>query len=401
MSQLPISLTQVAARRFLVNAFALNDFQAVPTVVEVVRKLEFVQEDSINVCGRIHDLILWARVAQYRPSDLHDVLYGTSNDPTRYAFEYYFPNLCVLPIEDYPYFVRAMRTRENGVGRWHALTEEEQTVAEKLLTHLDTHGPLRTRQADKSDGHTTSGWGMKQAISSRVMEKLWLHGHLMVAKRQNFERWFDRPSRSHPPVSAVSLPHESDETAHLIRKRLRARRLFRRPRPADVTAVGGEDALLRVLVEGDARPWFALREDTDALQAATQTRNETDEKTVHLLAPLDPLVYDRQRLQSVWNFDYVWEVYTPQPKRKWGYYVMPILRGDDLVGRLDSKIDRKTGVFHVHSLRLEPDAQDKADAVAAPLAERLQAFATFLGASRIDLNVVEPDALRAKLTALL
>ena len=332
---------------------------------------------------------------------MHDVLYGTPTNPTRHAFEYYFPNLCVLPIEDYPFFVRAMRTRENGAGRWHALTSEEQVVAEKLLAHLDTHGPLRTRQADKSDGHTMSGWGMRQAISSRVMEKLWLHGHLMVAKRENFERWFDRASRLHPPTVGVSPPDPSDETAHLIRKRLRARRLFRRPRPNDVTALGGEDSLLRVLIDGDTRPWFALREDADALQAATHARSGTAETTVHLLAPLDPLVYDRPRLRSVWNFDYIWEVYTPQPKRKWGYYVMPVLHGDDLVGRLDSKIDRKTGVLHVHSLRLEPDAEAKADTIAQPLAERLQAFAAFLGASRIDLNVVEPDDLRVKLSALL
>ena len=367
--------------------------------MEAVRTLEFVQEDSINVCGRIHDLILWARVKNYAPTDLHAVLYG----PNRQAFEYYFPNLCVLPMEDYPFLVRAMQARANGVGPWHGLTDEEKPVAEKLMAHLDEHGPLRTRQADTSDGHTVSGWGMRQSVASRVMEKLWLHGHLMVARRENFERWFDRTTRLHPPVTTVVLPSEAEQHIHLARKRFRVRRLFRRPRPADAALLGGiEKAFGRVHVEGDPKPWYALAEDENALQVAGEQAQAENggEKTVHLLAPLDPLVYDRERLRSVWNFDYIWEVYTPQAKRKWGYYVMPVLYGDDLAARLDCKIDRKTGVLLVRSLRLEPDAHEKSGQIAAPIAHRLQAFARFLGASRIDLGMVEPDVLRARLGQL-
>ena len=392
----PINLSQPAARRFLTRTFALDNVQRLPDVMSAVQTLEFVQEDSINICGRIHDLILWARVKNYAPTDLHAVLYGQP----RQAFEYYFPNLCVLPISDYPYFARAMQNRQTGAGRWNALSDEEQIVAEKLMAHLDTHGPLRTRKAGTSDGHTVSGWGTRQSVASRVMEKLWLHGHLMVARRENFERYFDRTARLHPTASHVVLPTEADQTVYLTRKRFRTRRLFRRPRPADVAALGAE-AFVRVDVESDQKPWFALSEDADTLHeaAATNETNETNEKVVHLLAPLDPLVYDRQRLKSVWDFDYTWEVYTPQAKRKWGYYVLPILRGNDLIGRVDPKIDRKTGVLHLRSLSLETGAN--ANEIAAPLAARFHDFARFLGATRIDLAAVEPPALRPLIAPLL
>ena len=338
--------------------------------MEAVRKLEFVQEDSINICGRIHDLILWARVKNYAPSDLHAALY---NSP-REAFEYYFPNLCALPVEDYPYFVRAMQARQMGAKAWHALSDDEQIVAQKLLAHLDEHGPQRTRKLDTSDGHTVSGWGTRQSVAGRVMEKLWLQGHLMVARRENFERWFDRTARLHPPALQTALPTEAEQVAHLTRKRFAARRFFRRPRPADFAALSGLSAFVRVNLENDPKPWFVLAEDADALHNA-QSVFDTDEKPVHLLAPLDPLVYNRERLKSVWNFDYTWEVYTPRAKRKWGYYVLPILHGSDLIGRVDPQIERKTGTLHLHSLHLEPEAQSISAEIAASLAARLHEFA--------------------------
>ena len=388
MSQQTVALSQEAARRFLVRAHALDGLPSLPTVETALQQLEFVQEDSINICGRIHDLILWSRVRDYSPADLHRALY----ESPRQAFEYYFPNLSVLPLSDYSYFVRRMQRRAQTPGRWHGLESHEEAVAERLLQHMDTHGPLRTREAGKEDGHTTSGWGTRTTVAARVVEKLWLHGRLTVARRENFERWFDRTERLLPETSSA-LPDEAEEHAFLIRKMRRARRLFRLKK-GDVETLGAS-AFVRVDIEGTRRPWYALAEDTNALHAASDT--EPIAPTVHLLAPLDPLIYDRDRDREIFGFDYTWEVYTPAAKRHWGYYVLPVLFGDRLVGRLDAKQDRRTKTLHLVSLRLEPGI-DEAE-VGPALMTRLSEYARFLGAATVQWETVEPNALRERLSA--
>jgi hypothetical protein len=113
---------------------------------------------------------------------------------------------------------------------------------------------------------------------------------------------------------------------------------------------------------------------------------------VSIIAPLDPLVYDRVRTRQLFDFDYTWEVYTPQAKRRWGYYVLPLLQGDRLIGRIDAKIDRRAGRLLLFTLALEPGID--VEPVAAPLARRLAAFARWLGAGKVSATKVEPPALR-------
>jgi hypothetical protein len=397
-----LRLSAAGARRFLVNAFGLQRPQALPDVETALDRLEFVQMDSINVCGRIHDLILWSRVAGYRPEMLHALLY----EPPRRAFEYYFPNLCVLPLRDYPYFVRGMKARAQTADGWRGLLPDEVPIAERLLARMDAEGPLRTRAGGTDDGHTTSGWGTRTTVAARVLEKLWHHGRLSTARRENFERYFDRTERLLPEAAALhaaadaDLPAEADERAYRVRKRLRARRLFRPRREEAAALEPGE--LIRVLIENGRRPWYALAEDVPRLRAA-EASPVSDE--ANLLAPLDPLVYDRERTRDVFGFDYTWEVYTPAAKRRWGYYVLPVLWGDRLAARVDPKIDRKGGILMLQSLALEPGVD--ADALARPLAARLAAFARFLGsrpagpAARVVLGRVEPEAARASVAAAL
>lgn len=339
--------------------------------------MEYIQQDSIAVCGRIHDLILRNRVPGYRPDHLHAALYPPS--PT--AFEYYFPNLCVLPLSDYPHFVRAMRRRAETPGGWGCVTPDERPVAEAILARIAAEGPLRTRAAGADHGHTLSGWGTRTTVAARVTEKLWLHGRLSIARRENFERWFDLTERVLPDAARwhaldASLPDPTQTEIYLTRKRLRARRLFRL-RPADRKLLG-ESAFVRVTPpDSDGKPWYALAEDAAALQEAGPV-----EETARLLAPLDPLVYDRERTETLFGFPYRWEVYTPRDKRRWGYYVLPLLHGDRLIGRVDPKMDRARGTLTIHSLTFEPgiDAAAEAPAVRAAIEE----FAGWLDASRID-----------------
>ena len=168
-----------------------------------------------------------------------------------------------------------------------------------------------------------------------------------------------------------------DERCFLTRKRLRTRRLFR-PKKADVEIIG-LDSLVKVEIRDVPQPWFILTEDLPLMERMQQSP-VTENTEALLLAPLDPLVYDRNRNRALYGFDYTWEVYVPQAKRRWGYYVLPILYGDQLIGRVDPKIDRKTNTLQIHCLTLEEGVE--AEAVLEPVMARLFAFARYLGAER-------------------
>lgn len=387
-----VSIDRASARRFLLRALHLERPRALTGVPEVVEALEFVQMDSIDVCGRIHDLILRARIRDYRPELLARSLY----EPPRELFEYYFPNLSVLPLRDYPYFVREMRE-----GRGKPLAQEHARVAELLLERIREEGPLRGRDAAAEHGRTLSGWGVSRSVAAHVLERLWLQGRLAVHHRERFERWYDLPERTLPDGlvalhrRGAPLPDETEERIHRTRKRLRARRLFR-PGRGDAEALG-TDALVRVSVDGGARPWFILSEDLPLLESCSASPAGAGAAEVTLLAPLDPLVYDRERTRELFGFDYTWEVYTPAARRRWGYYVLPILFGERLVGRVDPRVDRHTGTLEIRSLVLESEAD--AEAVVRATAAGLVELARFLGVERVDPGSGSPRGLRAALAA--
>jgi hypothetical protein len=362
-----IRLTRSEAHRFLLTTFALNRWQSLSSVPEAIERLEFVQEDSIDVCGRMHELILWPRVRNYAPQKLHAALYGEG----AHAFEHYLPNLSALPLSDHPHFLRRMRERAATPGRWGGLFDEEKPIAEKFLRAVDEAGPQKTRAQGREDGHMRSGWGTRTTVISQVVEKLWLTGTLSIARRDGFERVFDRTERVYPGVFEAELPEKTESERYLARKRLRARGLFRVGR--NDLALLGKDAFIKVEIDGLSKPWHLLKE------SVPEVFPEPGDD-VFLLAPLDPLVYDRQRTRELFDFDYTWEVYTPEAKRRWGYYVLPILQGERLIGRVEPKIDRKSGVLDVRSLAFEEGRP--AQTLRRQVETRLEELAAFLGAAQ-------------------
>ena len=171
-----------------------------------------------------------------------------------------------------------------------------------------------------------------------------------------------------------------EEKREKSRMRLRMRRLFRWTTDAKNLP---PSELIRVKIAGVKRSYFAFADDGAGLLSDTNAAGET----LHLLAPLDPLVYDRDRLKDLWDFDYTWEVYVPQAKRKWGYYVLPVLCGDKLIARLDPKIDRASGILRIKSLLWEQNG------VPSSYVERLQdaisRFGNFLGATQIECPALD------------
>lgn len=337
----PLRVSVEHARRFQRRALLLDT--PVSTVAAAIAHHAYVQIDPINVCGRMHDLMLRNRVDGYREGDLMRHLHGDGSMPaeSRVAFEHFIPYpgvLAAFEVDAWPRLARAMRWRSERDDAWSGrLTDEERALAKKLLREIAKRGASSSEDFDDAR-KATPVWGAATLVK-HVMQKLFFHGRLLVARRGvGQRRVYDLPERV-LPRRALDAPPISDDEAlrweallRLRQRRLVALKRGELPRVAD---------LVREVRVGDGLALHCLRED-EALFDHTSSPGAGLTAPL-LLAPLDPLVYDRKVTAALWGFDYTWEVYTPPAKRVRGYYALPVLSGDALVGHVDPKADRDAG----------------------------------------------------------
>lgn len=332
------------ARRFHRRAVLLDT--PARSVGEALAHHGYVQIDPINVCGRMHDLILRNRVEGYREGDLFKHLHGDGEAPTaRVAFEQHLPRhgvLAAMPVEAWPYLHAAMQRRSARDDRWTGrLDDEEEAVAREVLAEIRARGPLSSDDFD-DPRRADSPWGSARLVKS-AMQKLFAHGRLLIARRgAGQRRIYDLPERVLPAeVLAESPPDAGEEARWATRLRLRQRRLISLSRN-EIATLHGETAAL----DADGLRLHCLRDDLPLLDDTAASAPGDDPR---LLAPLDPLVYDRKVTEALWGFRYTWEVYTPPAKRVRGYYALPVLAGDALLGHVDPKVDRASGRLVVQS----------------------------------------------------
>jgi len=340
------------ARRFLRGALLLD--APAPEVGAALAHHGYIQIDPINVCGRMHDLILRNRVAGYREGDLMRHLHGGETGAyaaeARTAFEHHLPStgvLVALGLEAWPHLPAAMRARTQRAGAWSGkLSGDERALAARILAVIADEGP---RNADRfTDGRRgASVWG-RSTLAKATLQKLFFHGRVLIARRDGNRRVYDLPERV-LPAGVLNRPEATAaETARwLALLKVRQRRLTALSR-AELRAAG--DAVSAVRVPG-CGPLYCLTSDLPAL-AACSAAGGGGAGEVMLLAPLDPLIYDRGLARRLWNFDYTWEVYTPEAKRVRGYYALPVLAGTELVGHVEPRADRAAGRVAVVSRRV-------------------------------------------------
>lgn len=301
----------------------------------------YVQIDPVNVCGRMHDLILRNRVRGYREGDLMRHLHGDGAalaPAQRRAIEHHLPSSSILvafPLEAWPHLLTAMQARARQSGAWSGrLTPRERELAGRILGEIGRRGPLSSEHID-DDRRGRRVWG-SSTLAKTTLQKLFFHGRVLIARRENNRRLYDLPERVLPARVLAMKPPAADDTARwLVLTKLRQRRLVMLKR----------DELPRV--EGDVQPvkvpgcpvLYCLRADVPLIERASAVLPNAPERR-QLLAPLDPLIYDRRVTRALWQFDYTWEVYTPAHKRVRGHYSLPVLAGTELVGHVDPKADR-------------------------------------------------------------
>jgi len=389
----PIQIDTDQARRFLVTRHLLAPARSLPalpeSVLDVVDRLGLLQFDPLEVPGaRNHDLTLHARIAGYRREWCDQWLYGED----RRLIELYNKSLNLLPMRELPHYsISWKRSSEYYTDR---IFKEQGDVAKAILRGLKTHGPQSTA-AFSEHGHAVDWWWAPTRASRAVMEALFVTGRIGIARRDGNRRYYDLMERLVPP--ALLKQKESEEAAmtHRLLSRYRAVGLTTwSGTQAEIMYSAGSTAerarrterlvdegrLIPVDVEGLKRTRYIIAEEEPMLDATALP--SALNPSVSFLAPLDPLIWDRRMLRELWSFDYLWEVYVPLAKRKWGYYVLPILYGDRFVGRIEPRLDRKTQTLNILGVWFEPGFEPMASpGFIGALADALGAYREFVGAT--------------------
>ena len=375
--------------------------------------MEYLQLDPLNIIARSQDITLHSRVLAYTSGMWEDLAYQQR------TFFDWGGWLAVRPMDELPHWrvvMRRERDGDYGDSRICRMATEHADAIDEMRAILHERGTVTNRDFEMASRTRTQSYrGRKD--SALALYYLWRTGEVMTHHRENFERVYALTET----VAPASLIHESDEAEagrFLIRKEVSFFGLSRLSRTSDAFHGRGEPDraakkilgammddgdLIEVQVEGWKAVHYALGSDAAVLydvsvgrvpKAWTPLETSTTEEVV-FLAPLDH-VCARGRAKVLFGFDYVWEVYKPLHQRKFGYYTLPILWGDRLIARFDSKLDRTTNTFVALGLWLEDEAQGLDEAFAEALACGFASFVKFLGASKLDATAIREPLLRQR-----
>jgi len=395
------------ARRFLVRRHLLDpprSLAAKPgSVLEVVDRLGSLQFDPLEVPGaRNHDLVLHSRVAGYQREWCDRWLYGKD----RRLIELYNKSLNILPLDELPFYRLAW---SHGADRYGGVLAEHSGLANRIREHIREAGPVSTASFRDVTDRVQWWWDSDAASTGTkaaraVMETMFVVGELGIARREGSRRFYDLIERLVPARLLETRAPEAAQARHRLLSRHRGVGLMgvggagelvmgtgKSPERARITAALVEEgALVPVVVEGFREVRHVLAEEMPILKA-TEAGGATPAPSVSFVAPLDPLMWDRRLVKGLFDFDYIWEVYVPAPKRRHGYYVLPLLFGDRLVGRIEPRFDRASRTLRIAGIWFEAGfgPMEEQDFIPA-LAAALDAYRQFVGARTVTWPRTRP-----------
>ncbi|WP_417412098.1 winged helix-turn-helix domain-containing protein [Hoeflea sp.] len=361
-------------------------------LLQLIHDLGFVQIDSISTVERAHNQILFSRNQTFRKEHLRQLL-----EEDRALFEHWTHDAAILPCAFYPYWKHKFRRSEAPMrkrwAKWHG--EDFDKAFDETYTRIAENGAVLAREVKDAD-HKSGGWWQWHP-SKKALEFFWHTGKLAISGRQNFQKIYDLSERVIPASHRAADPSHEEFIDWACRSALE-RLGF---------ATHGEIAAFWALVSPEeARDWVSANrgqlEEVEiecegggkprpsvALQGLSPDIGDWPEPPgrIRVLSPFDPLLRDRNRAERLFGFRYRIEVFVPEPKREYGYYVFPLLEGDRMIGRIDMKADRKLGTLNVARLWLEPKVRASVGRMARLDAE-LARIARFAGVSDV---VYAPD----------
>jgi uncharacterized protein YcaQ len=380
------------ARRLFLLRHGLSDSTRGAAVANLVRRIGFVQVDSITTVERAHHMILWSRDQTYRPEALKAPL-----EQDRHLWEHWTHDAAILPVETYPYwkhrFAHDAARLQGNWQRW--FREGHEAQFDRILNHITAHGPVTSADVSTDEPRGTGGWWDWQP-SKTALEWLWRTGQLAISRRERFHKVYDLTERVIPAallqaeVTAEEMTDWACNSAldHLGFGSVAEIAAFWDAIPRDAVRAWAQSALARgetveIAVEGadgSQRPALARPDVLTKAEAAPPPPTR-----LRVLSPFDPALRDRARAEFLFGFHYRIEVFVPEPKRRWGYYVFPVLEGDRLAGRLDAKAHRAEGVLRVRAFWPEAGVQ-LTQARTAKLMAELDRLARFSGCARVELS---------------
>jgi len=363
-------------------------------ILSTIRRMSLLQIDTINIVARSPYLVLFSRLGAFEPHWLDDALRNGE------LMEYWAHEACFLPREDFALVRHCMLAPDKMGWKYRqAWMQEHAAEIEQLIAHIEEHGPVRSADFAHPRKGISGWWEWKP--HKRHLEGLFTAGKVMVIERRNFQRVYDLTQRVMPQWDDMrDLLSQEQAEAIMLEKSARSLGLFRaqwladyyrlrRPALAQALAQMQEaQTILPVNVEGLGPAWLhaSLLPLLEQAQADKLTATHSA-----VLSPFDPVVWDRKRAEQLFGFSYRLECYTPAPKRQYGYFVLPLLHRGRLVGRMDAKMHRKTGVLEVIALFLEEGVAPSLQ-LERGLQRAITDFARWQGAQRITFSRL-PDGL--------
>lgn len=411
-----LKIDLLTARRFVLGRQGLwpgRRWSGTSGVAKAMQAIEYLQLDPLQIIARSHDITLYSRVLDYKPG-----LWEKAAYKQRKFFDW-GGWLAVRPMDELPYWRVIMHRERDGKTRVAQMGREHAKAVAEMRQILRERETVSNRDFEMASRVRTQSYrGRKD--SALALYYLWRIGDVMTHHREKFERVYAL-AVSVAPAHLLTEADEDEADRFLIAKEIafsgitrlaRTQESFFRGVPFDHMAKLRADMLdsgeiVEVQVEGWKQMHCVLGSDVKALKDVAAGRvpkawkpasADTTEEAV-FLAPLDP-VSARGRSKILFDFEYIWEVYKPESKRKFGYYTLPILWGDQLVGRFDSKLDRTTNTFVILGLWLEDKKLAKNADFADALAAGFERFVEFLGAARLDVKKVSDVKLRKRLAAI-
>lgn len=406
------TISKQTYRKFLLGSQGLwpgRRYENVKGVETALRQIEALQLDPLTMVARSQDIAMYGRVINYKPEMLYQMAYEK-----RQAFDY-GGWLAMYPMREFPYWQLPMKNYQARGMHYEAFKHPPKDLIKFVLKTLKDNGAMGNRDFE---GTAFKEWSYRGRKDTAVtLYYLWMIGEVMISHRKGFDRIYDLRERV-VPKKYDYVASVKDAENYFATKQIKMMNLIREKRFHFAWADGLDrkvskqesqnklnelfenKIITRFQIEGSKENWITLSEnikffddlESGKIPKAWQALDTTTEEEVTLLAPLE-MVSARGRAKLVFDFEYVWEVYKPEHQRKWGYYVLPILYKDDLVARLDPKLDRTTNTLHILNFWLEDDTVTDPK-FADALAKGIQRFAKMIDAKKIDLSGIKQTKLR-------
>ncbi len=364
---------------------------------QIIEHLGYVQIDTINVVERSHHLVLHTRQPTYKQSFLHDL-----QAKDRKIFEYWAHAASFVPMEDYRYYLPAIKRKPKPGSWFDQWTKKNPKLVKRVKRRIEKEGPLTPSDFEDVENRKRGPWWDWKPAKA-ALEVLFWRGDLMITERRNFQRVYDLTDRVLPTGIDTTMPTEQEEKEFFVRRALNALGIATTGDINRHIGISGKlsewlrsmhrrDEIAEIEIDGLKKPYYALTKDLEEIIKDAEHTSDL----VHLLSPFDNSIILRDRTQALFDFDYSLECYVPKPKRKYGYFNLPILWRNQLVGRVDPKADRERKILLIQSMHIEKKVDD--DGVFfKTLAHAINNFAQFNQCERVEMNTDVPSRVKRKI----